>query len=237
MAAPARKPRPAATATPDPAEKVPASTPAAKPEPPAGEPEKQDLSGLEQLEAEAAAGGEPGAGESVAGEMTAKQERDQQAEADEAAARAGAAMAYGFCETVLKMRFPYIEIPGEQRHQIIEKATPVMRKYGAELPAWLKPYQEEIELGMTLAATGFGVYMQVQQHRKEQARQAQQGRRRQAGTASAAAGDRPSPFGRVDLSTEEAAEDREYERFHRESPDYRRRASAEAPEEADAVPA
>ena len=191
--APARKPRPAATATTDPAEKVPASTPAEKPE--TAGPGEQDLSGLDDM-----------LEETIAPEVTARQEDEAarqeaqaKAEADEAAARAGAAMAYGFCETVLRMRFPYIEIPGEQRHQIIEKATPVMRKYGAELPAWLKPYQEEIELGMTLAATGFGVYMQVQQHRKEQARQAQQARQRQAGTAGA---DRPRPEPRVDLSTQ-----------------------------------
>ncbi|NQY84100.1 MAG: hypothetical protein HRT34_04765, partial [Alcanivorax sp.] len=127
--APARKPRPAATATTDPAEKVPASTPAAKPE--TAGPGEQDLSGLDDM-----------LEETIAPEVTARQEDEaarqeaqEKAEADEAAARAGAAMAYGFCETVLRMRFPYIEIPGEQRHQIIEKATPVMRKYGAELPA------------------------------------------------------------------------------------------------------
>lgn len=214
--APARKPHPAATATPDPAEKVPVSKPDAKPEtgpvPTGGGPEKQDTSALEQLEAEAAGAGERGGGESVAEEVTAQQARERQEQDDLAAARAGAAMAFGFAETVLKMKFPYVEIPGEQRGQLIEKATPVMRKYGAELPAWLKPYQEEIELGMTVAATGFGVYMQVQQHRREEARQAalEARRRRQAGAAGA---ERPRPEPRVDLSTQEA------------------------PEEADAVPA
>ncbi|MFC3151790.1 hypothetical protein ACFOEK_12190 [Litoribrevibacter euphylliae] len=90
----------------------------------------------------------------------------QQAEADaeEAAAKAGAAMAVGFADTLLRMRYPFVVIPAEQKGQVQEKVAAVISKHGGGLPEWLQPYSEEIELGMTLAATGFGIYLQVQAH-------------------------------------------------------------------------
>lgn len=118
----------------------------------------QDLSGLNAMIDSA---GDDGEGESLTGTVKEEQERKaQQAEqdaADEAAARAGAAMAVGFAETMLAMKYPFVQIPKEQRFQIIEKATPVMRKYGGGLPEWLRPYQEEIELGMVIGTAGVGV--------------------------------------------------------------------------------
>jgi len=87
-----------------------------------------------------------------------------EAEAEEAAAKAGAAMAVGFAETLLKMRYPFVHIPDEQKGQVKEKFTAVIAKHGGGLPEWLQPYSEEIELGMTLAATGFGVWVQIQAH-------------------------------------------------------------------------
>ncbi|WP_062270209.1 hypothetical protein [Endozoicomonas arenosclerae] len=103
------------------------------------------------------------------------QEADEQArsEADAAAARQGAVMALSLVETVVKMRWSFIDIADEQKEAVIEKAVPVMQKYGADLPEFLKPYREEIELGMVVAATGFGVFMQVKAYEaaQEQARE------------------------------------------------------------------
>ncbi len=106
-------------------------------------------------------------------EAAFKNEEAAQAEenAEEAAAKAGAAMAVGFAETMLRMRYDYVVIPAEQKGQIQEKTAAVLAKHGGGMPEWLQPYSEEIELGMTLAATGFGIYMQVKAH--EEANQPQ----------------------------------------------------------------
>ena len=91
-----------------------------------------------------------------------------QAEAEEAAARQGAVMAVSMAETFIKMKYDFLVLQPDIKGQIIDKATPVIRKYNGGLPAWLQPYQKEIELGMVLAAAGFGLYMQVSAHNKAQ---------------------------------------------------------------------
>lgn len=158
----------------------------------------QDLSALDAMIAQEA--GSDADSESLAGDVAAQKERAAQDEADEAAARAGAAMAVGFAETMLGMKYPFVQIPKEQRFQIIEKATPVMRKYGGGLPDWLRPYQEEIELGMVVATAGVGVFMQVQQHKAAEQRRALEERRRQQAGQPA-----PQPAVKVDLSIDENA--------------------------------
>lgn len=162
----------------------------------------QDLSGLDAMLDSA---GDDGEGESLTGTVKEEQERKaQQAEqeaADEAAARAGAAMAVGFAETMLGMKYPFVQIPKEQRFQIIEKATPVMRKYGGGLPDWLRPYQEEIELGLVIGTAGVGVFMQVQQHKAAEQRRALEERKRRLQEQQGS----PVPAGRVDLSVNENA--------------------------------
>ena len=114
-------------------------------------------------------------------EAAFKTEDDAAAEADaeEAAAKAGAAMAVGFAETLLKMRYPFVHVPGEQKEQIQEKMAAVIGKHGGGLPEWLQPYSEEIELGMVVAAAGFGVWVQVQAH--NQANQSEQPEENQGG--------------------------------------------------------
>ena len=88
-------------------------------------------------------------------------------EAEQAAARAGAAFAVGFAESVIKMRAPYVVIGDEQKEQVIEKTAAVLAKHGGGMPEWLVPYREELELGITLASAGFGVFVQVQAHQAE----------------------------------------------------------------------
>lgn len=39
------------------------------------------------------------------------------------------------------------------------------------MPAWMLPWREEIELGVTLATAGFGVFMQVQMHKSALAKE------------------------------------------------------------------
>lgn len=93
-----------------------------------------------------------------------EQQQTQQADAAELAAQQCAAMAVGMVEDFLKMRWSFLQIDDGAKEQVTEKAVPVFRKYGGDLPNWLKPYREEIALGMVLAAAGVGVYTQVQQH-------------------------------------------------------------------------
>lgn len=109
----------------------------------------------------------------VEGEVETENDRKSKASAEDEAARAGAAMAVGFAEAMVKMKWSFVQIPAEQRAQVIDKATPVVKKYGTSLPPWLLPYQDEIELGMVLAVAGFGIYAQVQAHKaaEDQAKQ------------------------------------------------------------------
>lgn len=196
--APAKKPA-AAKPTPAP-EKPEPEIPSAKPVPPSDEkPDQggQDLSGLDAMISTAT--DENGdSDESLAKDMQAQKAKAEQDAADEAAARAGAAMAVGFCESLLGMKYPYVSVPKEQKFQIIEKATPVMRKYGGGLPEWLRPYQEEIELGMVVGTAGVGIFMQVQHHKREEQKRLLEARRSRAQGGGQA---QPAPAARVDLST------------------------------------
>lgn len=196
--APAKKPA-AAKPAPTPEKKEP-ETPAAKPVPPSDDkPDQggQDLSGLDAMLNNAS--DDQGDDESLGTDIQAQKAKAEQDAADEAAARAGAAMAVGFCESLLGMKYPFVSVPKEQKHQIIEKATPVMRKYGGGLPEWLRPYQEEIELGMVVATAGVGIFMQVQHHKREEQKRLIEERRRRAAEAR---GER-QPATRVDLSVDD----------------------------------
>ncbi len=161
----------------------------------------QDLSGLDAMLNNA--NDDQGDDESLGTDMQAQKAKAEQDAADEAAARAGAAMAVGFCESLLGMKYPFVSVPKEQKHQIIEKATPVMRKYGGGLPEWLRPYQEEIELGMVVATAGVGIFMQVQHHKHAEQKRLFEERRRRAAEAR---GER-QPDTRVDLSADDYAKE------------------------------
>lgn len=109
----------------------------------------------------------------LAVDITTREEREQAEKAAqvarEAGAQAGAAMAVGFMETIVKMRVPEVEVSAGDRARLVESLAPVMMKHGGGMPEWLIPYQEEIRFGMTLAGVGFGVYMQVQVKRQQEA--------------------------------------------------------------------
>lgn len=200
--APAKKP---AAAKPAPTrEKKEPEIPAAKPVAPSDDKTDaqgggQDLSGLDAMLNNAS--DDQGDDESLGTDIQAQKAKAEQDAADEAAARAGAAMAVGFCESLLGMKYPFVSVPKEQKHQIIEKATPVMRKYGGGLPDWLRPYQEEIELGMVVATAGVGIFMQVQHHKHAEQKRLFEERRRRAAEAR---GER-QPATRVDLSVDDQA--------------------------------
>jgi hypothetical protein len=200
--APARKAapkKPAAQAAPAAPEQPPETVAPAKPVPEQepGKPEQQqDLSGLDDL-----IGAESNS-ETVSPEMEKDKAKQAEREADELAARQGAIMATSFAETLLGMKFPGVAIQQEQKDAIVEKATPVMLKYGAGLPDWLQPYREEIELGMVIASTGVGVYMQVQQLKIQQKREALEAQRqRQQGAENR------QPAARVDLSRDDQGQE------------------------------
>lgn len=100
--------------------------------------------------------------------VEAETQQEQQSEAADMAAQQGAEFAVDMVETLVKMRCPYVVIEDGTKEAITDKAIPVFRKYGGELPEWLQPYREEIELGMVLAVAGVGIYGQVKQHEAEQ---------------------------------------------------------------------
>lgn len=207
--APARKPAPKKPAakqppppgpdenkTPTPERIAPAKAGPATDEEPSKTEQQQDLSGLDDL-----IGAESNS-ETVSPEMEKDKARQAEREADELAARQGAIMATSFAETLLGMKFPGVAIQQEQKDAIVEKATPVMLKYGAGLPDWLQPYREEIELGMVIASTGVGVYMQVQQLKIQQKREALEAQRQR----QQAAENRQSAA-RVDLSRDDQGQE------------------------------
>jgi hypothetical protein len=210
--APARKPAPKKPAakqpTPPPvAEEDKTPTPEriapAKPVPSTdeepGKPEQQqDLSGLDDLI------GAESKSETVSPEMEKDKAKQAEREADELAARQGAIMATSFAETLLGMKFPGVAIQQEQKDAIVEKATPVMLKYGAGLPDWLQPYREEIELGMVIASTGVGVYVQVQQLKIQQKREAIAAQRKAQQEQEEG---QPKPSHRVDLSRDDQGQE------------------------------
>ena len=83
------------------------------------------------------------------------------------AARASAAMGVGVVQDLLVARWHYINVDSATRDRLIDTAAPVVAKYGLGLPDWLKPWEEEIALGMVIASAGYGIYMQVQRHNAE----------------------------------------------------------------------
>lgn len=89
--------------------------------------------------------------------------------AQEAAYQAGAQMAVGFVEQLLRMRAPYVQIDSQAKTAVVEKLVPVLRKHGGGMPAWLLPYKEELELSMVLVGVGFGVVVQIQAHKAAEA--------------------------------------------------------------------
>ncbi|ODS10153.1 hypothetical protein [Vibrio scophthalmi] len=74
------------------------------------------------------------------------------------------------CTTVLMKGFekasqvvlknPYLTIPTEAIDTISPKVEAVANKYDITAPEFLAKWREEIELGMTLAGIGYGIYQQ-----------------------------------------------------------------------------
>lgn len=111
--------------------------------------------------------------EAIAGELESKEDIEQQQAAEDAAARAGAVMAVSFAETALKMWKPYVELPKETKEALIEKGVPVVKKHNAEMPEWLQPYKEEIELASVVAMAGVSIFMQVKAYEAAKAEEEQ----------------------------------------------------------------
>jgi hypothetical protein len=119
------------------------------------------LDALDQLESE----------EQQHQEQPSPEEAERQEELN-AARLEGARMAadgmIGGAFVLLTQKLPYVDVPESKRQQLAEKLAPVLAKSGGGMPEWLVPYKEEFEFGMCLAGVGFGVFMQVQQHKKQQ---------------------------------------------------------------------
>ncbi|AMO56621.1 hypothetical protein GZ77_03560 [Endozoicomonas montiporae] len=106
--------------------------------------------------------------ETLLAEVEQSEQAQQQANAEDVAAQQGAVMAVSMVETLVKMRWSFVQIDDGIRGQVIEKAVPVCKKYGSDFPDWLKPFREEIELGMVVAAAGFGIWSQIKAHEAAQ---------------------------------------------------------------------
>lgn len=117
------------------------------------------IEALEILESEA------GINADFENEYKTAEETESKAEADKVAAAAGAAMAVAFVETIVRMKWEFVQIEPGSKDQLQEKVAAVLAKHGGGLPEWLQPYREEIELGVCLSAVGFGVFVQVQAHK------------------------------------------------------------------------
>lgn len=124
----------------------------------------------------------------------------------EAARLDGARMAaggiVGGLVVLLESQLPYVELPDDKRQELADKLAPVLAKSGGGMPEWLVPYKEELEFGMCLAGVGFGVLMQVKQHKKA-AKLAQQQPRQNQGDAGQAAGLTPITGDPLDPSAED----------------------------------
>ena len=99
--------------------------------------------------------------------VEADDQKTEQETAADLAAQQGAAFAVSMAETFLKMRWSFVQVDDAVKEQVAEKAVPVFRKYGGELPDWLQPYKEEIELGMVVAVAGLGIVSQVKAHQAQ----------------------------------------------------------------------
>lgn len=122
-------------------------------------------------------------------------EQEAQKLASEAAARAAATMGVNLLTTMMLMQAPYLQIAPEATAAVIDKTVPVLVKHGVggDMPPWMAKYREEFELGMVVAGIGFGIFMQVQQHKQaEVIRLDEERQRRQQQNGQG---------GRIDLST------------------------------------
>ncbi|WP_066014341.1 hypothetical protein [Endozoicomonas atrinae] len=106
--------------------------------------------------------------------VEAETQQEQQSEAADLAAQQGAAFAVGMVESLVKLKWAFVQIDEGIKQDITEKAVPVFRKYGGDLPSWLQPYREEIELGVVVAVAGFGIYSQVKAKEAKEAEEQQE---------------------------------------------------------------
>lgn len=172
-----------------------------KPAAPGKEPAAQPsaIDNLQQLEQEALR-----QDEAVASQATADGQQAASAADIDAAALKGAAMAVGFAEALVKMKWDFVTIPQPLHEALIAKAAPVVKKRagGGQLPAWLEPYREEVELAVVVLATGAVIAVQVKAHDAQirQAAQEAAGNEQRATTgpqaaapAAAAATVKPAP--------------------------------------------
>lgn len=113
--------------------------------------------------------------EAIEGDVETEKERSEKQQAEDEAARMGAAMAVGFVEMGLKMWKPYIVLPDDQKAALIEKGAPVVKKYDAALPPWLAPYKEELDLLAVVAVAGVSIVMQVKAYEAQKEQESGQG--------------------------------------------------------------
>ena len=128
---------------------------------------------LESIERDAAA---EDASDAIEGELLQKEENKKRDDEERRAAELGAKFAMGFASTMWELFGPEdVDVPDRHLKKIEEKLVPVMQKHRAGVPAYLKPWQEEIELGMALGGAAVGVAMAVKKKRREEERQAKKG--------------------------------------------------------------
>lgn len=138
-----------------------------------------NLDALESEEAQAAQA-DAAVVEDVTTEEGKKISARMASEAKRRAAEAGAAMAVGFMETMVKARAPYVDIGSDSRDHLVNALAPVLEKHQTGMPEWLVPYKEEFSFCMALGGVAFGVYLQVQAHEAQERAKREQAKRDQA---------------------------------------------------------
>lgn len=105
----------------------------------------------------------------IASDATKAADDAASALAKEKAAQAVAGGIVGAFEMAIKLQAPYVKIAPEASQAMAEKLAPVLLKHGIgdELPPWAVAWKEEIALGMVVAGVGFGIFVQVKQHKAE----------------------------------------------------------------------
>lgn len=99
-----------------------------------------------------------------------KSENTEQAEGEKKDTENAAktAMIIGMVESILKARWPFLQIDSGVKLEVFEKVQPVFEKYGEGFPDWLAPWKEEIELGIVLSIAGYGIHSQISAHAKKE---------------------------------------------------------------------
>lgn len=130
---------------------------------------------LKSIEDELSIEGEDENEQIVTAVATDEQRREQQLRAQarkENQAMMTAATAVVIAEKGLQLKWPFLKFTHDDKAELVMATKAVALKYGAGMPEWALPWQEEIELGGTAAKVGFNIFMAIQKHKAEQAEKA-----------------------------------------------------------------